>query len=371
MNARMQRLNAIDCISPAFTRTHALLFKPFRIGRTWKLTATAYLGFAGSFFFPFPLLYAIALLAIPGIPRAAMPFLWAAAFVASAIYFAVFYCCVRLQLVEFEMVLTTSKRIAPMWRKYSTKVWPWIAAKVLVSILSAAIMAPIVIASGTRFMAVFLTLQSAGPHPSPEIMSQVMASFFGIYGLMILLFFIPKTLATLLDDFVLPFFLLEDLPLSAALSRGLSVSIADPLGCLLYLALKFFLAIFGYIAQSIAMQICMIPVVIVGAILAVLGGLLFNNAGPSGHLLEVAGAVMLCLVFFAAITYVAIGAFGYLLLLFDSYALYFLGGRYPLLGNFLDPGPGGTFTPPPVFPSPEENDDSDGGPPMPMNPAVA
>jgi hypothetical protein len=57
--------------------------------------------------------------------------------------------------------------------------------------------------------------------------------------------------------------------------------------------------------------------------------------------------------------------------LLNAYAIYFLGGRYPLLGSMLEPGPGHPFTPPPVFPSAEERKDHDDGPPMPMNPAVA
>jgi len=85
----------------------------------------------------------------------------------------------------------------------------------------------------------------------------------------------------------------------------------------------------------------------------------------------IAGAVVLGLCFYAVIVYLSLGTVGYLMALLNAYAIYFLGGRYPLLGSMLEPGPGHPFTPPPVFPSAEERKDEDDGPPMPMNPAVA
>jgi hypothetical protein len=93
--------------------------------------------------------------------------------------------------------------------------------------------------------------------------------------------------------------------------------------------------------------------------------------GEAAKVLGVVGLVVLGLCAFVLVMYASMLAFGYLLLMLDSYALYFLGGRYPLLGNLLEPGPGAPFAPPPVFPSEEEGKDDDGGPPMPMNPAVA
>ncbi len=68
--------------------------------------------------------------------------------------------------------------------------------------------------------------------------------------------------------------------------------------------------------------------------------------------------------------YVSVGTLGYLLALFEAYGIYFLGGRYPLLGNLLEPETSYSYTPPPVFPSEDEGDDDD-GPPLPMDPAVA
>jgi len=364
----MQRLNAIDAIAPAFTRTHELLFKPFRIGRSWKLAATSHVAFFGSFFFPFPLIWGVAAYWAPGARATILPFVMGFSLIGTLVYLAVFYCLVRLQLVDFEMVVTSSKVIAPMWRKYGIKTWPWLAAKVLIGLVSLAIMVPILFSAGKGL---YSGLALIGPHPDSETVSQMMASFFGFYFLALLLFLIPKTLATLLDDFVLPFFLIQDLPFFVSLQRGFTVFAADPLNCIGYLVLKLILAVIGYIMQTLAVQVCMIPVVLIAALAFGIGAFLVHHAGPVGTLVAIASGIVLGLAFIAVVLYASIGVFGYLLLLLDSYAIYFLGGRYPQLGNLLEPGPGGPFTPPPVYPSPEEDNDSDSGPPMPMNPAVA
>jgi hypothetical protein len=88
-------------------------------------------------------------------------------------------------------------------------------------------------------------------------------------------------------------------------------------------------------------------------------------------LLLVAGGIVVYGGFIVAVFYLSVGSFGYLLTLLEAYGIYFLGGRYPLLGDLLQPGIDRPFTPPPPFPSEDERRDDDGGPPMPMDPAVA
>jgi hypothetical protein len=60
--------------------------------------------------------------------------------------------------------------------------------------------------------------------------------------------------------------------------------------------------------------------------------------------------------------------FGTLLTFYIAWGTYYLGGRYPLLGDLLEPPMVlDTFTPPASMPS---NDDSD-GPDLPLNPQPA
>jgi hypothetical protein len=348
-----------------------LLFKPFRLGRSWKLAAVSYLAWGSSFFFPWPLL----LLLIPRFVKGplGMPLWLLATFaVAPTLVMAVIhYCCVRLNLVDFEMVVTGAKMIGPMWRKYSAKVWPWLAVKTTVSVAAVGMMAPLIVVQVREFIRVADAMPAQGDQADPRLVMRMFGSFFALYATMLLLFLVPKFFGTLLDDFVLPFFVLEDGSVWGAIRRGACVFRNDPWNCLGYLAMKMILGAAGYVMQSIALQVCMIPVFIIGVVMVVVGHALFAHAGLVGHVFLIAAGVVLGVAFYAAILYAMMLSLGYLLLLLDSYAVYFLGGRYSMLGNLLEAGPGGPFAPPPVFPSEEEQKDDDGGPPMPMNPAVA
>lgn len=369
----MQRLNAIDAISPAFTRVHELLFKPFRVGRTFKLALVSYCSFAGSFFLPFPLLYAGLAAMLPEVGHSLFaPVFWSVALAGTLVYCAFYYVFARLQLVEFEMVVTLTRVVAPMWRKYRRKVWPWIGVKVALGLIAVSFMVAILLNRVHQLLGLFAHLQALGPHPQAEALGPLMSAFYGFYGLAILLFLVPKAVSTLLEDFVMPFFLVEDLPLGTAVQRGWSVFVADPLHCIGYLLLKLMLALLGYIMQGVALQICMIPVLLILGVLGFVGYLGLHGAGVAGTILMAAGAVVLVVCLVVLVLYATVLATGYLLLLLDAYAIYFMGGRYSMLGNLLEPGPGRPFTPPPVFPSGEEDQDADDdGPSLPMNPAVA
>jgi hypothetical protein len=120
-------------------------------------------------------------------------------------------------------------------------------------------------------------------------------------------------------------------------------------------------------------MIALIPLGVIFIIAAVVGvvSLSASHSGAAGGALLGVGALILYAIFIVFIFYVTLFTFGYLIALLEGLGIYFLAGRYPLLGNILEPGPGAPFAPPPVFPSDEERKDSDGGPPMPMDPAVA
>ena len=340
----MQPLNAIDAISPAFTRAHALLL-PFRAGRSWKLAATSYLAFTGSWFVPFPL----AIVLVPHFAQQAH-LLYAAAVGLTLLILLLLYPLVRLGLVDFEMVVTQEKMIAPMWRRYARKVWPWLGLEVLLGTLSFAAILPTILATVRHAMASF-SGEMLGAKPDPAQVARFMQEAFGAYFLVVSLLLLPKIVATVFNDFVLPVFVLEDLPLREACARGLRTFASDPIACVLYLVTKFVLSIFGYVMQSIALQLCMIPVILVGGILVGLGFLIHSVAGPNAHLPLIVAGVLLALALYAVLFYLTIGAIGYVTLVLDCYAVYFVGSRYPALGNLLEP-PTQAYTgaPPPSIP---------------------
>ena len=59
----MRILSATEAVSPAVERTKLVLFTPFRVGRSWKLAMTGYLGYASVLYLPVPLIWLAMLVA--------------------------------------------------------------------------------------------------------------------------------------------------------------------------------------------------------------------------------------------------------------------------------------------------------------------
>jgi len=368
----MQPLNAIDAIAPAFTRAHQTLFHPFRIGRSWKLAASQYLGFIGAAFIPVPLF-------LPFLPvglGSVRAVLLVIAIVATLITFGFFYLGVRMQMVNIEMLVTRAQFVAPMWNRYGRRVWPIIGFKVVIGTLLPLAMAPFLSSTIKGFIQVAQQMPAITPGtpPDPQLFQAFFAHMIGFYAVFFFAFLLLKLVTTSFEDFVQPFFILEDISLADAFRRGFAVIGNDPLQYIFYLVLKLILSIIGFIMQYISTLVIMIPLFLVGLIGAgIVFGLsaaLHGSGGLGGSLLT-ALLVLGEIVFAALIFWYQIGSLGYLSTLLEAYGIYFLAGRYPLLASLLEAGPDKPFTPPPVFPSEEERGDDDGGPPMPMDPAVA
>lgn len=375
----MQPLNALDAIAPAFTRTHQVLFAPFRMGRSWKLAASAYVAFAGSIFLPFPLIF----LGLP-IPWTSRVAVFLLLLIPILILLVLFYLGVRMQSVHFEMVVTRAKFIAPMWKRYGKSSWPWLGLKVALGTVVTLVASPLLIARGRHMMTSLMALGSqlprpdAGAQPDPAAIQHAMFGMFAqmisavlpFYLVIIVVFMVLKFCSTLLEDFALPFAILEELSLGESLKRGARVIAADPLQTTLYLVLKCVLSIMGLIAQSVVNQFVLIPVAIVAVLVGVIVGLIGAalGAGQAGHVAAfVVGAVAGYGLMIVATLWAQIFTLGYLLTLLEAYAIYFLGGRYQKLGDYLEP-PAYTYAPPPMPPAPDEEDD---GPSLPMDPALA
>lgn len=110
----------------------------------------------------------------------------------------------------------------------------------------------------------------------------------------------------------------------------------------LYTLLKVLLGFVGYMGATLAWEIAFFLItLIVGAVVFLIGFLL--------HLAGVPHVVLIILGVLAAIAWYAVAilsvmfAIGPVFTYMDAYALYFLGGRYPLLGDLLDQS-----TPPPA-----------------------
>jgi hypothetical protein len=328
----MRALSASEAISPAIDRTKSVLFQPFQKGTSWKLAATAYLAVMGNIFFP-------SHLAVFGMPHqsgaAGAGFFFIALLVGvvfTIVYLLLFYVGARLQFVRFEFVLTGAKMIAPLWRKYGVCTWRWIGLKAVLSAVFLVVGAAPLFAS-LRFLVTHMPLP--GQPPAPEFMR----SFFVAYAGLMIAIFALLLCTSLLNDFVLPPIALENVPVSEGLRRFFELFRREPGQLIAYIFFKIILAIAAVVAMEIAIILLELIVAIPLGIAAFLGWLLLHSMGPVGQILMVAGGIVLILLFVAALFYITVGLCGCFVVFFQAYAIYFLGGRYPMLGDLLMPVP--------------------------------
>ncbi|HEY9126030.1 MAG TPA: hypothetical protein VIM62_02845 [Acidobacteriaceae bacterium] len=328
----MRPLSAAEAIQPAIHRTRAVLFQPFKPGRTWKLAAIAYLSAMGSYFLPMPYLSFSSGLSRSGPPQTLIAIGLGLLF--SAVMFVFFYFGARLEFVLFDIVLLNEKFIAPSWRRHRHHSWRWIGFKAIFSALLA-------VACGPLFYVAYLYLLPRlqantvlpGQPPPPELFKYLFL-FYAAIG-------IPAALAvfasSLLTNFVLPSIALEDLTVRQGLKRFFDLIKIEPGPLALFAVLKLVLGVAGLIAMEacilIAELLCLIPI----GLVALAGWFLLRSAGSAGHVVMLAGAVLLLLAFMVAMGYGLFLFMGTLHVFFQAYALYFLGGRYPMLGELLEP----------------------------------
>ena len=325
----MRVLSASEAIAPAIHRTKTVLFQPFRIGRSWKLAATAYLSAMGAFFIPTPFFFLGS-----GAHRTLPSLLFSFGFgiVFSLISFVFFYLGARLEFVLFDIVLLNEKFVAPSWKRHSRQSWRWVGFKVLFSIVMGILSAPAYYFGYMYLMPRLAAVSAPGQPPSPELFATLFR-FYAVIGLPIGFAFLCSSLLT---NFVLPSIALENTSVREGLRRFFGLMGSEPGSLSLFVVFKVLLAIGGFIAMEAAIVvtelICLIPLVLIG----VAGWFLLRSAGDAGHLLMLAGIVLLATVFAGFLFYLVMLVMGCVHVFFQAYALYFLGGRYPLLGDLLE-----------------------------------
>ena len=324
-------------------RTHDLLGRPFRLRTFLKIAAVAFFAEMGGGLN----------LHIPGrsnglheLPPAFLAFVVAFAvligFISLVIGLILFYIGSRLQLVLLEMVATRFTFVGPLWRKYDSRTWRWIGLRLLLILFMLLLLLPFIITAVLYFF-----------HHAHEAGALGVADFFsGLHIAQILLFIAAALIVLLLigaiymlvHDFALPFLALEDLSISQSLGRLRALIAAEPGQVILYIILRFVLGlIFGIVAE-IAVVLVLLVSLIPPAIIGVILWFSLHHAGTAGIVVLVACAIFGGLAFLCWAVCVVISFMGTLLTFFQAYALYFLGGRYPLLGDLLD-----RSTPPPAY----------------------
>jgi len=261
-----------------------------------------------------------------------------------------FYLSVRFKFVLVNALATRRREIRLIWDLYADITWQWIALTLVLTLVAAAL----------GFSAFFgmrhTTLGQAGNA------SMVVLGILGGIALAIA--------AWILRDFVLPVLALEGATIGFAWERAMSVLSAEPGEFALYFLLKIVFTFLLVICRAILFVIAAIVLVIPFVIVGILPLIFLRHAGMAGVALSGLIALILGLIYATVCILLLFSINGPITAFFTSWGLYFYGGRYPLLGEMLEPSIAvPTYTPPPSFPSrDEEEDDPGGGPSLPLNP---
>ena len=341
----MQKLSAIDAISPAWDHTRKLLLEPPRWTLLLKIGLVAAFSQAGgcnsnsSRGMGGPM-------HTPGhLPGAILlgTFLLILSLVVLVVAFAFFYLGSRLQFVLFDLVLRRDTMIGPIWRRYGPATWRWIGLQILFFLVAAACLTPILIPAVIAFIH---SMPSGGVDPSTHI-GAFFGAILGFIGTIFLALLIIGLGVLLLHDFGLPSMALEGTPLSETVARIFRLLRAEPLDMLLYIVMKVVLRLGVAIGLGIA---TILGFLILAIPLGIAGGILYaalHHASTPAHVIMWIGIGVLALIFLVIALVVAFMLSGITGTFFQAYNLYFLGGRYPLLGEILQPTP---LPPPVVYP---------------------
>jgi hypothetical protein len=344
----MSTLSASEAITPVFQRTEPVLFQPFRIGCFWKLAATAHLALMGSLFVPAPL--ATLLPHAHGTRPGAALFHILPPLFAGALMFLFFYVGAGLQFARFDIVLRGEYE-RPFWRRYAPFTGRRPGLKLALSALFLLVLGASLAFVLPRILAHLQVTPGQWPPPG------LFLHLFLLEAILCLsIFFLIFCCSSLFDDCILPSVTLEGVSLREAFRRFAALLRNEPGAFLYHVVFKFVFALGCAIAMEIGTLvtewILAIPLVLLGLV----GWPPLHTLGPTGHLLIATGLGVLLLTIAAILFYATVGFIGEVLLFLQFYALYFLAGRYPLLGGLLDP-PAPDFadpTPPPPAPASQQ-----------------
>jgi hypothetical protein len=335
----MRPLSAIDAIGPAWSHTRRLLPTP----RNWrlflKIGAVAFFaqvgGCNGSYSAPSHGLQGHSAHFVAATVAIALT----VAVFALAIGLVFFYLRSRLQFVLFEIVLRSETTIAPIWRRYGRATWYWMALKVLFFLAATICALPILIPIVLEF------IHSAGPaFSNGQLQNPVtfVLAILAFLGAMFFLFLLIGIAYLLLHDFGLPSMALESTSLTETVRRVWHLLRAEPGPVLLYVLMRFLLGIAcAIVADCILFFAAMIALIPLGGA-ALIDWFSLRHATFAGHVAMICIWVVLGLAFLVLLFLAGIMLLGYVFVFMQAYALYFLGGRYPLVGAYLAP-----FVPPP------------------------
>jgi hypothetical protein len=337
----MRPLSATDAFTPALERTKAML-QPFSLKLWLKLGLVALIAEMGMQLFV-PPAGGSSHSSSSGIGAAAggvtpllVTVLIVAAIVCAVLCLVFLYFGSRMQLVLMEMVATRSTLVGPSWRKAGPKTWPWIGLKLICFLIAIAVVGAIIALPLIYF------IRSMPANNMAQPTAAFWGNFFFIFITVFLAVFVIVILLWTLRDFVLSFMVFEDARVRVAITRTRELMRRETGDVLFYFLMKFVFTL----TAGLAAELCILAALFVIAIPTGLigGGFWFalHNSGEFGTLLMYISLGLLGVIALAAFFVAIICIVGAVLIFYQAYALYFLGGRIPRLGDLLE-------APPPPF----------------------
>jgi hypothetical protein len=333
----MMPLSATEAISPAIEHAKALL-QPFSLKLWLKLGLVALVAEAGAqlIFPPFgnsaPASSSSGIGAVAG----GLTSMMVAAFVVIGVIgfllaFAFFYLSSRMQLVLMDLVATRTTLVAPVWHRTAPRTWRWIGFKVVTYL------AIFLIAGAILIMPLLYFLRSLPRGNVKPAVPVFVGTFVLIFLLVFVVFFVILMAIWSTRDFVLPFLLFEDATVGDAVRSAWSLVRREPGSFLFYLFMKFVMSLVaGIVAEFCIALYVLILCVPIGGIAAALWFLL-HQSGPFATAIMYTSFALLGLVFLAALFGAILCISCAILIFYQAYTLYFLGGRIPVIGNLLQP----------------------------------
>lgn len=251
------------------------------------------------------------------------------------------YLSCRFRFILFDAILEKDAQIRRGWARYGRPAQRYFAFTICFLLLSTAAL----------ILIVGLPLWHA--YKRGVFHSENLSAILGVLASLILgvlaFVIVSAIIGSLAGDFGVPILALDDSTLGGAWSVLRRMIAAEPWAFAGYLGMKLLLTIGAGIITAVAGIFIFVILLIPGIILVVIGAIIFKLAGPvAGIILAVIG-VLLALALALLISMLLTAPVS---VFFTSYALSFLGGRYPKLGALLWPPPPAPIAPPATSPPP-------------------
>lgn len=327
----MQKLTAIDAISPAFRRVKLVISAPFRLGHVWKLGASFYISRVSTVFVPvflcalfFPLVRSSA---GGGVAWIFLSFIAAC----SVVYCVLFYLSTRLQMALFDVLTHVTPLIRPSWRRYGAKAWQLMSAKIALSLSCELIFFGPLGLYAWKVFAPISRLPSGTALPV-----EYEERFIGVYLCLLAAALLFMLLVMPLLDALVCILALEEIRTSDALRLLWQIVRPEQGAFLAFSFVRLGLLVFGGTAVLFVAEFAALIVMLVLTLAAFLVGAVLHAIGVPSTILQALGtafALPLVVAFVFGLLPTAIGAFYAVV---DAHALYFMAGRYPRLAVLLD-----------------------------------